>query len=300
MRNAPSAEGRLGGGLVFEVAGHQGVAAERDFAERRRVARDILPVLADHPDAAGGRVAHALARERARLVGSARHVPVVAQGAAGRRPVRLGQPIEMHEVDAERLQLLDQRARRRRTAGRDLDAPRQRRRSAGMVEEHVEHHRRAAEMRHAVLLDGVEDEAGIGPVDADMRPAGRGDGPAVAPAVAVEHGQGPEIDRLSREAEFQHVAERVQIGAAVVIDDPFRTSGGAGGVVEADGLPFIRDGARVERLRRGRGQERVQAVVARRRRRHRRSRGRAPNERSAASRAVAEQPGSTRNSRLSE
>ncbi len=72
-----------------------------------------------------------------------------------------------------------------------------------------------------------------------MRAGNGGDGPGKGPAVAVEHRQGPEIDRMPVEAEGDRVAESIQIGAAMVIDDAFRVAGGARGVVERDGGPFV-------------------------------------------------------------
>ena len=74
---------------------------------------------------------------------------------------------------------------------------------------------------------------------ADMRAAHKADRPGKAPAVAVEHRQGPEVDRVRAHAPDLHVADRVQVGAAVVIDHALGVAGGAAGVVEADGLPFI-------------------------------------------------------------
>jgi hypothetical protein len=41
------------------------------------------------------------------------------------------------------------------------------------------------------------------------------------------------------EVPLQSVAEGVQVGAAVVVDDALGVAGGAGGVVDRDGVPFV-------------------------------------------------------------
>src|SRR5439155_15149283 len=73
----------------------------------------------------------------------------------------------------------------------------------------------------------------------DMGAGDRGHRPGVGPAVAVEHRQGPQIDRMAVEPEGDRVAERVQKGAAMVIDDALRIARGAGGVVQRDRGPLI-------------------------------------------------------------
>src|SRR5690606_36328920 len=104
--------------------------------------------------------------------------------AQGGGTVGFGQSVEMDEVEAERLHLCDERARRRGAARRDtygsgdvLLLP------VRMVQKHVEHHRRAAEMRDPVLLDGREDEGGIDAIEADVEATRRRHGPGMAPAV---------------------------------------------------------------------------------------------------------------------
>ena len=67
----------------------------------------------------------------------------------------------------------------------------------------------------------------------------RGDGPGVAPAVAVEHRQGPQVHRVVAHGPGHLVAHGIEEGAAVVVDDALGVAGGAGGVVEADRLPLV-------------------------------------------------------------
>ena len=85
-----------------------------------------------------------------------------------------------------------------------------------------------------------------------LKPPGRkpcekgGDGPGVAPAVAMEHRQSPEIDWLMAKAQQREVADGVQIGAAMVVDHALRGAGGAGGVVQRDRIPFVPQGHGLE------------------------------------------------------
>ena len=65
------------------------------------------------------------------------------------------------------------------------------------------------------------------------------DRPREAPAVAVEHRQRPEIDRVLAHAAGDDVAERQQIGAAVVVDHALRVAGRPRGVVERDRVPLV-------------------------------------------------------------
>ena len=126
-------------------------------------------------------------------------------------------------------------------AGHHLDRRRERASEPRpRIEQHVHHDRRAAEMGDAVARDRVVDRCRLDPAQADMGTGERGDGPRKAPAVAVKHRQGPQIDRVLPHAPDQDVAERVQVGAAMVIDDAFRVAGGARGVVERDRVPIRR------------------------------------------------------------
>ena len=107
------------------------------------------------------------------------------------------------------------------------------------VKQKIDHDRCTAQMRHLLLRDGRENGAGLGPAQTNMRARKRRDRPRKAPAVAMEHRQGPEIDRMPRHAPHHEIADRVEIGAAVMQHDAFRIAGRARGVVERDGVPFV-------------------------------------------------------------
>ncbi len=94
-------------------------------------------------------------------------------------------------------------------------------------------------MGHLVIGDRAVDRGRLDPAQADLRARLQGDRPRKAPAVAVEHRQGPQIGRVQPHVPDQDVADRVQIGAAVMVDHALGPAGGARGVVERDRLPFI-------------------------------------------------------------
>ncbi len=72
-----------------------------------------------------------------------------------------------------------------------------------------------------------------------MRASDHREGPGEAPAVAMEHRQCPEIDAVLAHAAGKHIADREQIGAAVVIDHALGIAGSARRVVERDRVPFV-------------------------------------------------------------
>jgi hypothetical protein len=94
-------------------------------------------------------------------------------------------------------------------------------------------------MGHLFARDCLVDRSGLDPTQSDMGAGHRRDRPRETPAVAVEHRQGPQIDRVLPHAPDQDAAERVQISSTVVIDDTFRVAGGPRGVVERDRLPLV-------------------------------------------------------------
>ena len=94
-------------------------------------------------------------------------------------------------------------------------------------------------MRHSLADDRLVDRGGLHLARADAGPADRRQRPREAPPVAVEHRQGPQVDGMMREVPADDVRERVEVRAAVVVDDALRVPGGARGVVEGDGAPFV-------------------------------------------------------------
>ena len=72
-----------------------------------------------------------------------------------------------------------------------------------------------------------------------MRGANRSDRPGVRPAVAMEHRQRPQIHAVGLEPKRERVAERIEVCAAMVIDDSFRVSGRPRRVEQAHRIPFV-------------------------------------------------------------
>ena len=114
------------------------------------------------------------------------------------------------------------------------------------IEDHLHHDGGAAEMGDAMGRDGGPDSRPVDTPQADMGPGRQGHGPGKAPAVAMEHRQRPEIDRMPAEIPDEGIAEGVQIGAAVMIEHALGIARGAGGVVDGDGIPFIAGRLRFE------------------------------------------------------
>ena len=125
----------------------------------------------------------------------------------------------MRQLDADAFSAFEHGDRRRRTRDQPDDGPRFRAlRRAGRIDQRVVDDRRTAHVSDAMLGDQLEDLCRVHLAQADID-AGRGrDRPGKAPAVAVEHRQRPEIDGMLRHRPHQDIPERVQIGAAMVID----------------------------------------------------------------------------------
>ena len=80
---------------------------------------------------------------------------------------------------------------------------------------------------------------GIELAQTDVRASNRRDPPSVAPAVAVEHRQRPEIDGVVPHVPADQIAERIEIRASVMVDHPFGITGCSRGIVERDGVPLV-------------------------------------------------------------
>ena len=194
----------------------------------------------EHVELLEHRIAHALARLLCGLLVSREAVPVAVPVVDDGRPVGLGQPVDVGDVEAGGLHRREHRLGRRRRRGHELDDVRQRllllRRG---VEQRRHHDRRAAQMGDLVVGDRVEDRRRAHRPQADMRAGDDRQRPRKAPAVAVEHRQRPQIDRVLLHAAGNHVADREQIGAAMMVDDALRIAGRARSVVERDSIPLV-------------------------------------------------------------
>jgi hypothetical protein len=107
------------------------------------------------------------------------------------------------------------------------------------VDQHRVDDRRPAVVGDTMLADRREHRRRLHVPQADVDARAGRDRPGEAPAVAVEHRQGPEVDRVLGHIPLEDVRDRVQVGAAVVVDDAFRVPRRARGVIQTDGLPLV-------------------------------------------------------------
>src|SRR5947209_20491724 len=110
-----------------------------------------------------------------------------------------------------------------------------------MVAEGDQDRRGAAEVRDSVLANERPGTAGVEGGQTHLGASYRHHRPGEAPAVAMEHGEGPEIDRVCCEPGADDLAQGVLVGATMVDHYPFGPTRGAAGVVDGDGgvLPFL-------------------------------------------------------------
>ena len=107
------------------------------------------------------------------------------------------------------------------------------------IQKHRHEDRRAAEVGDFVLGDQVVERLGAHLSQADVRSGLDADRPGKAPAVAMEHRQRPQIDRVSAHVSGDHVAHREQVGAPVVIDDAFSVAGRTRGAIQRNRVPLV-------------------------------------------------------------
>ena len=238
----PAAGKRIaGGGFVLQIALHHDVAAKDHLTHGGGIARHLQPCLRIN-DGAGllHLIAHALAGIEVGLFADRERLPFIVLGTGRRRPVDLGQPVHMGHIEPHLRHAFDHRRRRRSTRHHRLDLPvdtRAQGRRCG--DEGGMHDRCAAVMRYAVLTHQPEDQRRVDATQTDIGAGHCRERPRKTPAIAVKHRQGPEIDRMARQVPGQHIADRVQIGAAMVNHHALGIAGRARGVIQADRIPFI-------------------------------------------------------------
>ncbi len=105
--------------------------------------------------------------------------------------------------------------------------------ASGCASRRDQHGGRGAQVR-CTGAQLAPERGGLGPGHDDVRGADTGDSPAEAPAVAVEHGQRPEIVVGRPELRLDETRERAEVGAAVRVDDALRRAGRPARVVDGD------------------------------------------------------------------
>ena len=197
-------------------------------------------------------VGHALLRlgERALL---RRHVvPFELRHAERDGAVGLGEAVEVDDVRTHALHRADDLRGGRCAAGRDGETGEVLPFGCGRGVHAREHRGRAAHVGNAVLLDEPVDLGRVDAAQADVRPADGGDGPRVTPAVAVEHGERPEVDAAPVQPGLDDLAERIEVRAPRMVLHALGHAGGAGRVVDGDDVHLGCDGVAVLAVRRGR------------------------------------------------
>ena len=94
-------------------------------------------------------------------------------------------------------------------------------------------------MRHPVRTNRVEYALGLDPTHTNIGPGIRRHRPRKAPAIAVKHRQGPQVDRASRHPPVDDVRQGIQIRAAVMVDNALGISGRSRRVIERNRIPFV-------------------------------------------------------------
>ena len=111
----------------------------------------------------------------------------------------------------------------------------------GRVQDRGDHRRGGVEVGDAVLANLGPDRVAPHLAQAHVGRADGGDGPRGAPAVAMEHRQGPQVDAVLVVPGVHDLGERVQVGAPVGVDGALRLPGGAGRVVDRDRRMLLGD-----------------------------------------------------------
>ena len=185
-------------------------------------------------------IANPLTRLQVRLALGIERVPLVLPVVDDRGSIDLGQSVEMGDLEAGLAHRLEHGRGRRGGGGEEAHDVRQRPPLVvARVEQDRHDDRRAAHVRDLVLGDEVEDRLRAHLPQADVHACLDADRPGKAPAVAMEHRQRPEIDRVARHVGGDDVAGREQVRAAMVVDDALGIAGGARGVVERNRVPFV-------------------------------------------------------------
>ena len=115
--------------------------------------------------------------------------------------------------------------------------------SPGVVDDHHLHSRGPVVVGHPFGVDEIPYQSGIQAAQSHVTASGGSHGPGEAPPVAVEHGKGPQVGGLGRQARDDHLVERIEIGAPISVLHSFRTTGRARGVIYRDCLLLVLESA---------------------------------------------------------
>eukprot|EP00906_Rhabdomonas_costata_P008840 RCo012551 len=183
---------------VLVVPQHDVVALQADLPDCRGVSRNGLHGAVHHLSVVGRDVGHTLAGLLRRLVLRAEILPLVFPFAQRVRPVALGEPIDVQNVNSEGLKVLDHLGRRGCSCGDHAEALQGRRQGLarlgqphGVRGQPRDHDGSGAHVGGVLLLQQPHDFRVLHLAQAQVGPRDCRNGPGVAPAIAVEHGQRP-------------------------------------------------------------------------------------------------------------
>ena len=226
--------------FVLEVTLHHVVAAHDDLAHRLAVRRYVVHLRVDHAKPLGVDHPDTLAGQQRRPLLDLEILPALLPLTHRVRAVGLGQPIDVQDPRIEALALRDRGRARRRARGGHHQGSLQRVRllRAGQGREH---RGGAVEVRDLLLLEELPDAVASHRAQAHVAAADGGHGPSRAPAVAMEHRERPQVDRVGAVLGVQDLPEAVQVGAPVGVDDALGLPGGPRRVVDRDRGQLVLD-----------------------------------------------------------
>ncbi len=238
----PAATERFFGGFgVLEVAFHHGVATQEDLTNGFTVLGDRFHGTGvTHHGARQRMVANALTSLDGGPLVQGFLIPFGLPGTHGDRAVNFRQAVNMSDGNAHLLDGANDLGGRGCASRHGFNVVI----DAGLggfrhVQKRVKHNGSTAHVGYLVITDQLQDFFRIHPAQANVSARQSGNGPGETPAVTVKHRQGPQVDRMLAHGPHRLIAHAVHVGTAMVINDAFRVTGGAGGVVQGDGIPFV-------------------------------------------------------------
>ena len=234
-RVEPAALEGLGGGFrIVVVAQHDDIAAHDHFAHGGAICGDIPHLVIHDPNLAGTDVSHALAGAEIRLIRGGHGRQTRRRHVDGEGSVDLGQTVDMLQLEVQLGHARDERRGGRRARCEEPHGLDQRV-GGRIVHEHGADRGSRAEVGHT-RVEQLPGGTGLDLGDADALRAHGHDTPGEAPAVAVEHGQRPQVAGLDLEAVVDDHGQGIQVGTPVVVDHALGPAGGTRCVVDGDGL----------------------------------------------------------------
>ncbi|MNP02419.1 hypothetical protein D3C76_942730 [compost metagenome] len=204
----PATRKGLGGGLrILQVAHHRHVAAEHHFANAAAIARhrrEVLGVQDRHIFLS--RITHALSTFAFGQQVGGKLAPFLVLGTYHSGTVDLCQTVYLQKIDAHAMQRRNHRQLGRSATDQAMNTVA----DPGFpllwrMGQHGVHHRRAAVMGNAVLSNHRQHALRLTAAKTHVSTGVDRHGPGEAPAIAMEHGQSPQEDGVTRHLPVEHI-----------------------------------------------------------------------------------------------